>query len=339
MASQKFLIWGYTGWIGSQIYHLLESQGISVVAAQSRLENFFDIVDELENVHPSHVINASGITGRPNVDWCEDHPGTTYKVNVYGFVNLARACHDYGVHLTVFNSGCIYDYPRKSMVKPLIIEGSGVADDALRLITRSVIGGDEGIEGDDPRKSSKGEFDGEKMDTSVIYSEDDKPNFLGSTYAISKMVAENIMKEFDNVLILRLRMPVSSDPRLNPRCFVSKILRYSHILDVPNSMSVLEELLPVAVDMAKKRVKGVFNFTNPGTISHVEILTLYRDLVDSKIEWQRFTPEEDRKLNLRRSNCHLDTSKLTALYPDIRPIKTAFFEIFNKLKNGDTVVG
>jgi hypothetical protein len=24
-------------------------------------------------VKPTHVINAAGLTGRPNVDWCEDH--------------------------------------------------------------------------------------------------------------------------------------------------------------------------------------------------------------------------------------------------------------------------
>ena len=24
-------------------------------------------------VKPTHILNAAGITGRPNVDWCEDH--------------------------------------------------------------------------------------------------------------------------------------------------------------------------------------------------------------------------------------------------------------------------
>jgi hypothetical protein len=24
-------------------------------------------------VKPTHVLNAAGVTGRPNVDWCEDH--------------------------------------------------------------------------------------------------------------------------------------------------------------------------------------------------------------------------------------------------------------------------
>ena len=24
-------------------------------------------------VRPTHVLNAAGVTGRPNVDWCESH--------------------------------------------------------------------------------------------------------------------------------------------------------------------------------------------------------------------------------------------------------------------------
>ena len=27
----------------------------------------------LLQVKPTHILNAAGLTGRPNVDWCEDH--------------------------------------------------------------------------------------------------------------------------------------------------------------------------------------------------------------------------------------------------------------------------
>lgn len=33
-------------------------------------------------VKPTHVLNAAGLTGRPNVDWCEDHK-----------VGVAAGCH------------------------------------------------------------------------------------------------------------------------------------------------------------------------------------------------------------------------------------------------------
>ena len=66
------------------------------------------------------------------------------------------------------------------------------------------------------------------------------------------------------VLTLRLRMPISDD--LSPRNFITKISKYEKVVNIPNSMTVLHDLLPVAVDMAKCGIAGVFNFVNPGVI-------------------------------------------------------------------------
>lgn len=40
------------------------------------------------------------------------------------------------------------------------------------------------------------------------------------------------MRTYPNVLILRLRMPVSDD--LHPRNFVTKISQYDRVVDIPN---------------------------------------------------------------------------------------------------------
>jgi hypothetical protein len=45
---------------------------------------------------------------------------------------------------------------------------------------------------------------------------------------------------------------------------------------VPNSVSILHDLLPISIDMTKKERKGVYNFTNPGAASHNEVLALYK---------------------------------------------------------------
>jgi hypothetical protein len=39
-------------------------------------------------------------------------------------------------------------------------------------------------------------------------------------------------------------------------------------------MSVLPELLPIALELMKNKYIGTLNFTNPGVISHNEILAL-----------------------------------------------------------------
>ena len=72
----------------------------------------------------------------------------------------------------------------------------------------------------------------------------------------------------------------------------------------------------------EKNITGTYNFTNPGTISHNEILDMYIEIVDPTFEYKNFTLEEqDKILKSARSNNRLDTSKLTALYPEIKNIK------------------
>ena len=93
-------------------------------------------------------------------------------------------------------------------------------------------------------------------------------------------MVEKIIKDtgYDNVLQLRLRMPISDD--LHPRSLVTKITKYEKVISIPNSMTVLSDMLPIAVGLAFARVVGVHNFTNPGAISHNEVLTMYRDIID-----------------------------------------------------------
>ena len=39
-------------------------------------------------------------------------------------------------------------------------------------------------------------------------------------------------------------------------------------------MTVLPELLPLSIEMARRKLTGIMNFTNPGAISHNEILAV-----------------------------------------------------------------
>jgi 3,5-epimerase/4-reductase len=64
----------------------------------------------LDEIKPTHVLNAAGSTGRPNVDWCEDHKEDTVRNNVIGTLNLTDCCFERGIHITVFATGCIYAY-------------------------------------------------------------------------------------------------------------------------------------------------------------------------------------------------------------------------------------
>lgn len=70
----------------------------------------------LDELKPTHVLNAAGCTGRPNVDWCEDNKETTIRSNVIGSLNLTDCCFLRGIHCTVFATGCIYEYDERHKI-------------------------------------------------------------------------------------------------------------------------------------------------------------------------------------------------------------------------------
>ena len=169
-------------------------------------------------------------------------------------------------------------------------------------------------------------FNGDK-----IYTEEDKPDFFGSSYSIVKGFTDRIMHTFnDSVLNIRIRMPITND--LNPRNFITKITTYEKVCSIPNSMSVLPVLLPYLVKLMEDKHVGTINFTNPGVISHNEILEMYKIIVDPDFTWKNCTKEEEQKTLLsRRSNNHLDTKKIEDIFPDIPNITISICECLFKM--------
>lgn len=160
------------------------------------------------------------------------------------------------------------------------------------------------------------------------YKEENTPDFFGSSYSVVKGFTDRLMKQLDdNVLNVRIRMPITSEKN-NVRNFIYKITHYEKICSMTNSMSVLPELLPLMIDMADKKQTGTINLTNPGAITHNEILEMYKEIVDPTFVWHNFTIEEQDNILLSgRSNNILDTTKLVNLYPNVKPIKESIREV------------
>ena len=110
------------------------------------------------------------------------------------------------------------------------------------------------------------------------------------------------------------------------------ITKYPKVINIPNSMTVLDEMIPLAIELARMKEVGNYNFTNPGVVSHNEILELYREYVDSDFTWSNFTIEEqDKILKARRSNNELDVSKLKEKFPQLKEIHESLIEVFQKI--------
>lgn len=149
------------------------------------------------------------------------------------------------------------------------------------------------------------------------------------------LTASQILKHYNNTLILRLRMPVSDD--LHSRNFVTKITKYDRVVDIPNSNTILTDLLPASILLADHRDTGVYNFTNPGAISHNEVLTLFRDIVRPDFKWANFSLEEQSHvIKAGRSNCCLDTTKLTEKLKgygyEVPEVHEAYRKCFERMK-------
>jgi len=164
----------------------------------------------------------------------------------------------------------------------------------------------------------------------IGFSEEDNPNFFGSNYSVVKGHTNNLMM-YTNALTLRIRMPITDC--LSPRNFITKITNYEKICSIKNSMSVLPELLPLSITMMENMDVGIYNLTNPGSISHNEILEMYKNIINPDFEWKNFTiDEQDQILSSKRSNNLLDTSKLEAKY-QVNSIQKAVENTLIMMKN------
>jgi len=291
----KVLIYGSKGWIGNQVIELLNKMNIFYIVGEQRAEDIKELEKEIQETQPTHVMSFIGRTHG--------------KIGDKEYTTI-----DY-----LEQPGKIKENVRDNLYSPITLAILCKKYDIhyTYLGTGCIFEFDE----DHPF--------GEEING---FRESSVPNFFGSGYSIVKGYTDRLMHLFDNVLNIRIRMPITSDK--NPRNFITKITTYQKVCSVPNSMTVLPELLPIMIDMAKNKVNGTVNLTNPGLISHNEILEMYKEIVDPNFTWNNFTVEEQNEiLAAGRSNNYLNTEKLEYLYPNVLNIKDSMRQCLLEMKN------
>ncbi|QQR83942.1 sugar nucleotide-binding protein [Candidatus Peregrinibacteria bacterium] len=106
---KKILLFGASGFIGSHLNDYLTEKGCTLATPRVEVRDYSAVLNAIETHCPDIVINATGKTGRPNVDWCDAHPDETLAVNVAGSINIAAASHQKGIYMVQLASGCVYD--------------------------------------------------------------------------------------------------------------------------------------------------------------------------------------------------------------------------------------
>jgi nucleoside-diphosphate-sugar epimerase len=292
----KVLILGHKGWIGGMMCNILEKNNILFIKSLCRANNKLDKEKEIIDQKPTHVMSFIGRTHGS----IGDKKYTTI---------------DY-----LEQKGKINENVRDNLFSPIVLSLLCKKHNIhfTYLGTGCIFKFDENHP-----------FGNEETG----FNEDSLPNFFGSGYSVVKGYTDELMHLFeDSVLNLRIRMPITDE--LNPRNFITKITTYEYICSIPNAMTVLDELLPYVLDMAKNNVTGTVNLTNPGLITHNEILEMYRDIVDSSFTWKNFSSDEQSKiLAADRSNNCLDTTKLSSMYPEVKNIKESVRDTLIRMKN------
>ena len=249
------------------------------VLSDKKIESVKDVEDLLDEHKPDSVFNAAGVTGKPNVDWCETHQMETMLGNTVLPIMLAEACQKKNIYLLHMGSGCVF---------------YGASPD--------------------PKGWKENDF----ANPSAVYSR-------------SKYAADLVLSTLPNVGIGRIRMPI--DCISSPGNLIDKLASYKKVIDVENSVTVLEDMIQVFAQLLEKQAAGIFHVTNPGTMKHTELIALYEEYVDPNHTNEWITDADLVTTGLakkQRSNNVLQSENLEKLGIHMRPIKEALLDTIKK---------
>ncbi len=290
------LVFGANGWIGSKVYNLLVGMNITVYKATSRANDTTSVENDIVSL--GNVTHVMSFIGRTHGVYEGETIGTIDYLEKPG--KLVENIRD-----NLFSPVTLAEICKKHNIHFTYL-GTGCIFDY------------------DEAHPFGEEHTG--------FLEKDLPNFFGSSYSIVKGYTDQLMQALYNTstLNVRIRMPITDE--INARNFITKITNYPKVCSIPNSMTVLNELLPALIQMALNKEVGTVNLTNPGLISHNEILEMYREIVDPYFVWDNFSIEDQNSiLASKRSNNCLNTEKLEYI-TSVKNIKGSVRDILVQMK-------
>ncbi len=292
------ILLGSTGYVGNVFKKLLDSKSVEWMPLSGREFHFVNkaqLSAELKRQNVSFVINCAGYTGKPNVDACEMDKGNCLEGNAILPAVLRELCEVLGIGWGHVSSGCIFSGERPG--------GGG-------------------------------------------WKEEDAPNFSFrrppcSFYSGTKALGEEVLgwKEVGtdqgwpkwqheaepSGYVWRLRIPF--DESDSSRNYLSKLQRYKNLLQARNSLSQLGDFVNACWSCIEKKIPyGIYNVTNPGSVTTSDVVGLIRKHGVNNRDYKFFENEEDfmdRAAKTPRSNCVLDTTKLSSAGIRLRPVEEA----------------
>lgn len=249
-----YLIFGHKGFIGQNMINILKKYSKNFITTNLRLHELEEIRRLINTYKPKYIINCAGITGTPNIFWCDEHKVETVETNIIYQMTLASICKENNIHLTIFGSAGIFN------------------DDKL-------------------------------------YSEEEKGNNCSNFYGECRILLEQISNVYDNILYLRVNYPISS--LKSNKNLITKLLSYTEINDCEISITYLDNLLPLLINIIENNETGICNFTNPGTINLTDIIYEIENYTNNKLN-----KIINLNKNINKRTCvKLETNKINKYNP------------------------
>jgi 3,5-epimerase/4-reductase len=150
-----------------------------------------------------------------------------------------------------------------------------------------------------------------------------------SYYSKSKYACDLMLGSLEGVCTLRIRMPISELD--TPRNLINKLRGYKQVIDIPNSVTFMSDLVRCVDWMAHMQPSGIFHVANPQPLTAAQIMREFQKRVDPDHTFEIMTEAQLNQATVaKRSNCILSTQKLQTAGFTMTPTQEALIECMTK---------
>uniref|UniRef100_A0AC35TR77 NAD(P)-bd_dom domain-containing protein n=1 Tax=Rhabditophanes sp. KR3021 TaxID=114890 RepID=A0AC35TR77_9BILA len=173
------------------------------------------------------------------------------------------------------------------------------------------------------------QFDQTHSFTGPGYTEHDNGNFNGTSYSAVKMFTDRAFRYLPQALNARIRLPVNFEN--GPRNLAAKMIAFNKVLDIPNSITILPDCLPILLEMALNKEVGTINLVNPGPVKFTDFKVIWAEVSGKEDKYEVLDPKGNPEMVNTRAHCILDTSKILSKKGDLRNAAEGIREAYQKI--------
>jgi len=301
------LLLGASGYVGRAFAGELRRRGHCFIPLTRRAMDYsrFELLfDYVRKIKPRFIINASGLTGSPNVDACECAREETLAANTLLPQTIARVCSMTHTPWGHVSSGCIYS-------------GARVVENGRRRIEKNL---------NQPKFRRPL---AEQPENVFGFTEWDEPNFSFrcppcNFYSGTKVLAEEAIRGTGFAYIWRPGIPFNECEDL--RNLLWRIQKYPKVYNGVHPLSHVQDFVRACLNLWESESPfGVYNVVNAGVVTTAQIVQMIQDILKPDRKFEFWKEEEFYRHAARapRSNCILAVTKLQGAGVEMRPVEEA----------------